>query len=39
MLAVAESEVLIVDQSIGGEQFTTRITTSEDEVIAIDSLF
>jgi len=38
ILVVAENEVMIVDLLIGGEQFTTQVTNSEDEVISIDSL-
>ena len=39
ILVVAENVVLIVDQLIGSEQFTTQITNPEDEVITIDSLY
>lgn len=38
-LVVAENAVLIVDQLIGSEQFTTQITNSEDETITFDSLY
>jgi hypothetical protein len=38
ILVVAEKVVMIVDLLIGGEQFTTQVTNSEDEVISIDSL-
>jgi len=39
LLVVAENVVLIADRLIGSEQFTTRITNPEDEVITIDSLY
>jgi len=39
LLVVAENVVLIVDRLIGSEQFTTRITNPEDELITIDSLY
>ncbi|MEE4265566.1 MAG: hypothetical protein V2I56_22960 [Desulfobacteraceae bacterium] len=38
ILVVAEKVVMIVDLLIGGEQFTTQVTNSKDEVISIDSL-
>ena len=37
-LVVAENVVMIVDQLIGSEQFTTQITDSEGEGIGLDSL-
>ena len=39
VLVVAENVVMIVDRIIGGEQFTTLITNSEDETITFDSLY
>ncbi len=39
ILVVAENVVMIVDQLIGGEQFTTQLTNSEGEAITLDSLY
>ena len=39
VLVVAERIVMIVDLRIGGEQFTTQVTNSEGQTIAIESLY
>ena len=38
VLVVAETEVVIVDLVIGGEQFTSQVVNPEGEVISIESL-
>jgi hypothetical protein len=39
LLVVAENVVMVVDLLIGDEQFTTRITDSGGNLIALDSLY
>jgi len=39
VLVVAETEVMIVDLLIGGEQFTSRVVDPEGEPILFDSLY
>ena len=39
VLVVAESEVMIVDLIIAGEQFTSQIVDSEGEAIAIETIY